>query len=197
MSTVHAWDGEDSRGRAGSLGLIGLALIVLALPAYILASRYEAGREGKDAQFNIPQSIKAEHEELHAGLAAAIKSGGRTAEAARAVEEVMRPHFLAEEEYALPPLGLLPLLAQGGEQPWMADALPMTEKLKANLPKMLQEHKAVAAALEKLSRAAREEKKPEHIRFAEKLLLHAHNEEEVLYPAAILVGEYLKLRPKR
>jgi hypothetical protein len=30
--------------------------------------------------------------------------------------------------------------------------------------------------------------------FAEKLKLHAKNEEEVFYPAAILVGEYLKLR---
>jgi hypothetical protein len=30
-------------------------------------------------------------------------------------------------------------------------------------------------------------------RFAEKLRLHARTEEGVLYPAAILVGEYLKL----
>jgi hypothetical protein len=33
-----------------------------------------------------------------------------------------------------------------------------------------------------------------HARFAEKLMLHAKTEEEVLYPAAILVGEYLKLK---
>jgi len=35
---------------------------------------------------------------------------------------------------------------------------------------------------------------PEHARFAEKLMLHAQTEEEVLYPAAILVGEYLKVK---
>jgi hypothetical protein len=34
----------------------------------------------------------------------------------------------------------------------------------------------------------------EIVHFAEKLKLHAKNEEEVLYPAAILVGEYLKLQ---
>jgi hypothetical protein len=35
---------------------------------------------------------------------------------------------------------------------------------------------------------------PEHARFAEKLMFHAQTEEEVLYPAAILVGEYLKVK---
>jgi hypothetical protein len=49
-------------------------------------------------------------------------------------------------------------------------------------------------ALRRLISAAKREKKPEHARFAEKLMLHAKTEEEVLYPAAILIGEYLKLR---
>ena len=38
------------------------------------------------------------------------------------------------------------------------------------------------------------EKKMEYVKFADKLILHAQNEEEVLYPASILVGEYLKLK---
>jgi len=59
---------------------------------------------------------------------------------------------------------------------------------------MLREHKAVVTALKKLMTAAKKEKKPEHARFAEKLALHAKTEEDVLYPAAILIGEYLKLR---
>ena len=59
---------------------------------------------------------------------------------------------------------------------------------------MLQEHKDIVVALKNLIAAATQENKPEHAHFAEKLILHAQNEEEVLYPAAILVGEYLKLR---
>jgi hemerythrin superfamily protein len=59
---------------------------------------------------------------------------------------------------------------------------------------MLQEHKAIVVALDNLKTAAKEENKPEHAHFAVKLTLHAQNEEEVLYPAAILVGEYLKLK---
>ena len=180
-----------------SLRLFGLVLIVLLLSAYISAARPEGAGGDEATQIMIPGSIKAEHEELHAELAAALKSGGRVAEAAREVEGLLRPHFAAEEEYALPPLGLLQPLSKGGARPWMADALPMTDKLKANLPRMLDEHRAVGAALERLRRAALEEKKPESALFAEKLLLHARYEEEVLYPAAILVGEHLRLRLKK
>jgi hypothetical protein len=70
----------------------------------------------------------------------------------------------------------------------------MTDRLKAELPEMLEEHKAVVAALENLKKAAAAENKPEHARFADKLIVHAQTEEEVLYPAAILAGEYLKLK---
>ena len=59
---------------------------------------------------------------------------------------------------------------------------------------MLQEHRAIVGALEGLVKAAKAENKLEYVHFAEKLMLHAQNEEEVLYPAAILVGEYLKLK---
>ena len=49
---------------------------------------------------------------------------------------------------------------------------------------------------EALTSAATEEGHNEHARFAQKLILHARTEEEVLYPAAILLGEYLKLKGK-
>lgn len=142
----------------------------------------------------VPQSLKTEHEELHAQLAKAIKSGGATGSAAEAVARLLHPHFVKEEEYALPPLGLLRQLADGKVTPEMKAVFKLTDKLKAELPEMLEEHKAVVAALTLLAEAARREGKTEHIHFAEKLRLHAQNEEEVLYPAAILVGEHLKLK---
>ena len=177
---------------------------VIVLMAFaLIASRQGFGQRDVDSQeskgetpmeFKIPESLKAEHVELHEDLARAIKSGGKTAEAARAVEEVLHPHFLKEEEYALPPLGLLSSLAAGNVTPEMRTIIAMTDKLKADLPHMLQEHKAIVSALEKLRAMAKQEGKPEHALFAEKLMMHARNEEEVLYPAAILVGEYLKMR---
>jgi hypothetical protein len=140
----------------------------------------------------VPGPLKEEHEELHADLTKAIKSGGRTAEAAKAVAEALHPHFVKEEEYAMPPLGLLVELAQSRVDPAMLSVLTMTDRLEAELPTMLEEHKAVVAALMKLTEAAEAESKPEVARFAAKLILHAQTEEQVLYPAALLVGRFLK-----
>jgi len=58
----------------------------------------------------------------------------------------------------------------------------------------MHEHKAIVIELHKLVEAAKNENRPEYVLFAEKLKLHAQTEEEVLYPAAILIGEYLKLK---
>jgi hypothetical protein len=142
----------------------------------------------------IPRPLKLEHEELHAQLVQATKAGVKTGEAAKAVAKVLHNHFLKEEEFALPPIGLLSLLARGKVEKQMRSVLVMTDRLKMKLPEMLREHKAVVAALKKLIAAAKKEKLPEHARFAEKLMLHAKTEEEVLYPAAILIGEFLKLK---
>jgi len=144
--------------------------------------------------FKTPKSLRAEHKELHAELEKAIEAGGATGDAARGVSCVLEPHFMEEEEYALPPLGLLPNLASGMVSPDMTAAVEMASRLRSSLGQMLQEHKEIAVALDVLADAAKQEGKDEVVRFAEKLMQHAKVEEEVLYPASILVGEYLKLK---
>lgn len=143
-------------------------------------------------KFEIPPSLKAEHEELHGELVRATKAGGRTGEAAKAVAKLMHPHFIKEEEYALPPLGLLTALSGGQIESGMAEVLKMTDKLEAELPHMLSEHKEIVAALETLVEAAAVESKPDHAHFAKRLMAHARTEEEVSYPTALLIGRYVK-----
>jgi hemerythrin superfamily protein len=152
----------------------------------------QPGKAGME--FKIPRPLKAEHEELHGELVKATKEGGRIGEAARAVAKLLHPHFVKEEEYALPPLGLLSDIAQGKAGPEMEAVLSMTGRLKAELPQMLDEHEQIVRALHDLARAAKQQRRTEYVRFAEKLILHAQTEEEVLYPAAVLIGEYLKLK---
>jgi hypothetical protein len=143
-------------------------------------------------KLEIPATLKAEHEELHNELVRATKAGGRTGEAAKAVAKVVHPHFVKEEEYALPPLGLLSALAKGKLEPWMAEVLKLTDKLEAELPQMLAEHKEIVTALQRLAEAAKAEDKPEYALFAEKLMAHALAEEQISYPTALLIGRYLK-----
>ncbi len=144
--------------------------------------------------FAIPHPLKAEHEELHRCLANAARESGKIGEAARAVAKLLHPHFEKEERYALPPLALLAPLAAGKFTPEMAAVLPLTEKLRSNLDEMLAEHRAIVATLKRLVEAANAERMPEYALFAEKLMIHAQSEELISYPAALLIGEYIKLR---
>ena len=85
-------------------------------------------------------------------------------------------------------------MAEGKLTPEMRQVLQMTDRLKTGLRQMLEEHKAIVAALKNLSIVAKGEKKIEYVHFANKLIAHAKTEEEVLYPTAILIGEYVKLK---
>jgi len=148
-------------------------------------------------EYKIPESLKKEHQELHAELVRATQEKGKIGEAAQAVAELLHPHFVKEEEYALPPLGLLSHLAAGKIIPAMEKVLMLTDVLKTGLHLMLEEHKAIVAALNTLAEIAKKENREEYVLFAKKLILHARTEEEVLYPAAILIGEYLKPKLNR
>lgn len=139
-------------------------------------------------------ALEAEHNELHVQLERVIQLGGAVGAAATRVAEALHAHFGSEERHAMPPLALLPALAAGQLTPEMSGMVTLTETLKTELPQMLAEHRAIVAALDQLTVAARLENSAEAVAFADKLRLHAQQEEEILYPAAILVGEYLKLK---
>ncbi|MBQ5938934.1 hemerythrin domain-containing protein [Massilia sp. AB1] len=70
----------------------------------------------------------------------------------------------------------------------------MSAFLQGDMPAMLAEHRAIAQALDRLRAAGRKEGKKEAVAFAAHLKAHARQEEEILYPTAILVGRYLKLQ---
>jgi len=145
-------------------------------------------------QVGIPSSMQAEHHEIHAALERATQEPGRVGEAARALAKVLHPHFVREEQIALPPLGLLAPLARGEFTPGMLDVLPMTDSLRAELPSMLEEHVTIRAATIKLGDVARAAGNASVARLAETLALHALSEEEMFYPAAVLVGDLVRAR---
>jgi hypothetical protein len=142
----------------------------------------------------IPRSLQTEHHRLHDALLEATKAPGSVGAAATELAAVLGPHFRREDEIALPPLGLLAPLAAGERPAGMKEALAMSDALRAELPRMLEEHKQIHAAIEKLRAVARQENALVHAQFAESLALHALSEEEVMYPAAILVGDIIRAR---
>jgi len=140
----------------------------------------------------MPDSLRVEHEELRADLEQAIRIGGRIGEAAKALQSLLQPHFRREDDNVFLGLGLLQSVAQGKVTPGMHELIVKAEQLKNELPEMLAEHEQIREALERLGQEATREGRPQVAYFAAKLLHHARLEEEVLYPAAIVLGEYLK-----
>lgn len=147
-------------------------------------------------ELKTPTPLQSEHQALNAEINQAVKLEGRTGKATRLVARLMERHFAKEEDFVLPPLGLLPALAEGTVEPEMAAAVTMAARLHGELPNLLAEQRVIAAALEELMASAQSEDHPELAGFAEKLLLHEEIERQLSYPATILIGKYLQLRLK-
>jgi iron-sulfur cluster repair protein YtfE (RIC family) len=162
----------------------------IGMPSPALA---QAGH-GHGSGLEVPASIEAEHREIQAALEAATREPGRVGAAARALAQVLHPHFVREEQIALPPLGLLAALAAGERPAGMATALAMSDSLRRELPRMLEEHGQIRSAVASLLTAARAAHATDAERLAEELALHAQTEEQVLYPAAVLVGDAIRAR---
>lgn len=167
------------------------------IPALLAIAPLSGRGAEQNTEFPIPQALAAEHKALHEVLARAVNEPGPVGNAARNLEEALHPHFLREEEIALPPLALLPRLARGETSTDMVDVLRMTDQLEKEMPKMLADHKKIVAALGLFRKAADTAGRHEYVEFADELTLHAQNEEQVTYPAALLVGKYVKLALKR
>lgn len=183
-----------------------LSLVRAALALGITLSSAAAAQDGhsrhhaatKVSAMQTPQSLAAEHRELHEVLARASKESGELGRVAEELEKVLAPHFKREEEIATPPLGLLPKLAREEATADMRAVLPMTDALERELPQMLREHEAIRGAVTRFRAAAAKAGREEYVRFSDGLAAHAQQEEEILYPAAVLVGRYVKaMAPER
>lgn len=186
------------RTRRAAHAIVAVAAIIASPLQNSISARPEEGVAFMKFTIETPESIQAEHEAIHSELVEATKAPGRTGAAAKALADVLHPHFVREEEIALPPLGLLALLAARTRlsDAQESEALAMTDSLRRELPRMLHEHKQIRAAVEGLRYAAGEERSHRFEQLADQLALHAQTEEEVLYPAAVLVGDLIRAMQK-
>lgn len=156
--------------------------------------RRNYGSEKMNPKLKIPTALKSEHDELRSVVLRASKEEGELGVSARVVATLVQTHIAKEEQFGLLSLGLIEALARDEVTPDMDEALVLIERFNAELPDMLAEHREIVAALRKLLAAARDRDQVEYAEFAEHLLRHIQMEEQVLYPAVVLVGRYLGLR---
>ena len=169
---------------------VSAVLLAVAASASGRAVSPDEGKE-KPAELKMPDSLRKRHEAFHAEFTEATKDEGKVGDAARAIEKLATAHF-AKAKDVFPPLGLLPRLAEGKVTPEMREAVKIAEKLRADLPQIRRDHHELIAGLKKLGEAAKVEGRTDYVRFVEKLTLHIQEEEEVLYPAVLLIGDTVK-----
>jgi hypothetical protein len=145
-------------------------------------------------KFEILKSMREEHDALHAELLRASRETSAVGAAATELLHLLKSHIDKEDRFGLPPLALLAPLAKGEIHHDMGAVLELTERLKADLPAMLAEHKFIMRALHRLIEAARQTNKVELAELAVRLVHHMRLEEEIVYPASVLVGEYVALK---
>ena len=144
----------------------------------------------------VPSSLKKTHSELLQQLHQFTLINDSSATVALKLEELMLHHFLEEEDYILSPLGLLPSLSKGQFPEHPQEIIILSEKAKSQIDHMSAEHQLITAYIEELKQASAEENQPAIIAFEKDVSKHALSEEEVYFPAAIMVGEYLKSKLK-
>ncbi len=142
-----------------------------------------------------PSSLEQEHTRIHEELHKIIHSSGNTAKIAKEVQSILQPHFEKEEQLSIPVLGVLQSYVNGTLTKEVKEkALQISQQFKKEYPIMLNEHKQIVAALESLNNTAIQESRQDALTFIKDLKEHAVNEEQITYPATIIIGELLEFK---
>lgn len=142
----------------------------------------------------VPAQILKDHDYFLERLRPITSYGDSTGIVARELYEVMEFHFKEEEDYVLPPLGILPLLAMGELPEESAKIIQLTEKFRENRDAMLAEHQMIKHFLSEMMAFAGKENHPDLSEYEKALEKHSELEEEILFPAVLLIGDYLKIK---
>jgi len=170
-----------------------------ALPAVLIFSSATFA-QAQTSVLTIPKALQTEHHELFEALENATKVGGKAGDAAKRAMAVLKPHFEKEERFALPQLGVLETLIKKDAviaNDLRDDLIKRSDAFRHELQGMLDEHKKISAALHEMRDAADHEKKMDLVELAEMIGSHAAMEEQILYPASLLIGEYMKALANR
>lgn len=174
---------------AGSIAMIAF-LGAGVLGASVTTSLAQPSTRGGE----IPQSLRLEHQDTLQQLATLARRRGAVGEEARKAQALFVKHLQREDAYILPPLTLLPLLADGKVSPDMKWAVDMAERVKADRDEIFQEHTQITDAMNALAAAAQKAHDTAALDFAHAAVADSLNDSELIEPMTIVIGDYLKAK---
>ena len=146
------------------------------------------------ATHDIPPSLAAEHAETIERLQSLSAHPGEVGAVARQALALYQKHEAREREYIMPPLTLLPEIADGKVTPDMAWALKMADQVKADRAEIFAEHTKVTDIANALLAAGQRAHDPEAVEFAKAAVADSLNDIEILEPAVVVIGDYLRAK---
>jgi hypothetical protein len=163
--------------------------VSIAISLWMLVSPAMA----QQAVFQVPQSIRLQHEQIISRLEhLARRSDPESAAAAEKALTFLKQHYAREEAFVLPPLGLLPRIAKGDIAKDMEPAIAMADRTKAALAEFEQEHLQITSLMNELIAVGQSRRNDELVRLATRVAAQSLNDVEVTQPTAILIGDYLR-----
>ncbi|MDD3437548.1 MAG: hypothetical protein PHC64_10390 [Candidatus Gastranaerophilales bacterium] len=139
-----------------------------------------------------PKAISHGHANLCRELRGIINKYKNNEEQIKLLEKLMAEHFHKEEKYAMPPLGLLLTLSEGNWEINKETAIEMSQTVNSKLVELKEDHKKISKIVAQLDLIAKKENNSDLEIFLNNLIIHMDLEDEVLYPTAILIGDYFK-----
>lgn len=172
------------------------ALLVFAAAVWTWPSGVALSQPAPSAspQHEIPQSLRLEHEDTINQLSLLARRPGAVGDVARKALVLFKQHVAREQEYVMPPLTLLPDLADGKVTPDMAWAVAMADRVKADREQIFQEHTRLTEALNAILVAAEHAHDKDAIAFAQAAAADSLNDVEILEPMVLVVGDYLRTK---
>lgn len=143
--------------------------------------------------FDTPYALSAIHQDFLTQLKDAAGEAGEVGNAARAAVSALEPHVELEESVVLPFLSFAEAV-RGGNASVVPEIPERLERLKAELPLLLDAETNGIGTLVELYAVADSEGRPEIVQLAERMIWHETIDAEILYPAAALVGHTAQAR---
>jgi hypothetical protein len=169
------------------------------IPIAIVASMLMLGpfavvRAEEQTSWNAPQSIRLQREQIVNRLASFAKRKGAVGASASKALAVLQEHYAKEAAFVLPPLSLLPRIANDEASRDMAPAIAMADRTRAALPEFHNDHIQITSLMNELIEAGKNTRDDELVRLATRIAAQSLNDIEVVQPTTIMIGNYLRQR---
>ena len=176
-----------NRTRRASVAAVA-AVAAMVAAGFSLPAR--AGQAG-----DIPAFVRAQHQELLSQLSALTQRPAPVGVEAGKLLGMVSPQIRRHEDVLLPVLAVLPMMA-GSSASDMGWALSLIDRVRSQQPLNYREEQKIDSQVGALAAAARQAGDSEALAVGARVADSLAEDDEVIQPTVLLVGQHLRPKPR-